>query len=415
MPDSTPHISDGSEASDAGSDSSETSTIEYEHESFETFRTKVEALCEGIWNSPTTTFDIQRGRGGSYNRIVEITVHEINSNATPEKYILRVPRFEKNRLDRDIAALRYARQHTELPVPVNIVTDLTTNNPLGCRYVVQTRLPGVTLHDVYPTLIHEQKCSIAQQIGTMFASLQTIKSPVAGIIEQLSTNPSFVIRPFDLTGPYHTIRPRPGSEVESVAEEHTGTISFLLSRCALWMAETLRIDPEDIVGVTYFDRLSGALVNIHSLSLLTHDEITLCHLDLAPRNILVSIPSSDTSIRISGVLDWDSLVFAPRIMACAPPMWLWNWASGDEKENEAEAGNLPHSIDDQKIKGIFEKAVGRQFLDLCYEPQYRIARSLIHFAIFGMHSNEDLKEVDKTLEELEGLKLNLVAEGDSKD
>lgn len=412
MPHSISNSSGGSETSEAESDYSETSTIEYEHESFETFRTKVEALCKGIWTSPSVTFDVQRGRGGSYNRIIEITVHEPDSPATPKEYILRVPRFEKNRLDRDVAALQHARQHTELPVPENVAIDLTADNPLGGRYVVQTRLPGVTLHDVYPTLIHAQKCSIAQQIGQMFASLQTIKSPVAGIIEQHSTA-GFVIRPFDLRGPYHTTRASPTSEVDCAAGKSTDTISFLLSRCALWKAEILRIDSEDVVGVTYFDRLSDALISMHNLGQLRNNEITLCHLDLAPRNILVSIRSSDTSICISGVLDWDSVVFAPRVMACAPPMWLWGWGSGDEEEDEAEAGELPLSADDQEIKSIFEKAVGVKYLELCYKPQYRVLRSLIHFAIFGMHSNEDLKEVDKTLEELEGLKPNLVDEGAS--
>ncbi|KAG7001428.1 hypothetical protein G7Y79_00031g065430 [Physcia stellaris] len=410
MPHSISHFSTGSEASEAESEYSETSTIEYEHESFETFRTKVEALCKGIWTSPLVKFDVQRGRGGSYNRIVEITVHEPNSPATPKEYILRVPRFEKNRLDRDFAALQYARQHTELPIPENVAIDLTADNPLGGRYVVQTRLPGVALHDVYPTLIHAQKCSIAQQIGHMYASLHTIESPVAGIIEQHSIS-GFVIRPFDLRGPYHTTRASPASEVDCVAEENTDTISFLLSRCALWKGEILRIDSEDVVGVTYFDRLSDALISMHNLGQLRDNEITLCHLDLAPRNILVSIQPSNTSICISGVLDWDSVVFAPRVMACAPPMWLWNWASGDEEENEAEAGELSLSTDDQEIKSIFEKAVGAKFLQFCYKPQYRVVRSLIHFAIFGMHSNEDLKEVDKALEELERLKPYLADEG----
>jgi Ser/Thr protein kinase RdoA (MazF antagonist) len=84
---------------------------------------------------------------------------------------------------------------------------------------------------------------------------------------------------------------------------------------------------------------------------------SLCHLDLAPRNILVDHASNAALSRISGILDWDSAVFGPSFMSCAPPLWIWAW--NDDEEDER----------------------------------------MVHYAIHDIRSNEDVVEANAMLQE----------------
>ena len=437
---------------------SQTSTLEYGHESFETFHDKVESLCRTLWPDSTIEFKIERGPGGSYNRIIAIAIHKSHSPTATQKLILRIPRFDDARIDRETAAVRFVRQNSNLAVPKILASDLTTENVLQLPYVLQNRLPGVSLHTVFPNLSHQQKTRIAQLIGQVLDKLLRITSPVSGIIEEspqtvkleqpvVIAEPqqrnvfrqalralvrkskskipsrvvnavrgprhSFIVRPFDIKGPNDEL-----GAAETLATDVQGTTStedvlqMLLNQFMHWKAKWLKAHPKDRAMAEYYDRFATTAKEMHRLGLLENDsEFTLCHLDLAPRNILVEIKSEassslPSSISISGILDWDSAVFAPRVLSCTPPSWIWAWAE-DESEDEATANDVPPTSAAQELKRTFEAAVGEDFLRLCYEPHHRLVRKLITFAIFGMHSNEELKDADGLLEEWKKMSINI--------
>lgn len=55
--------------------------------------------------------------GGTLNRIICITVIDPSADR-PEQLILRIPRIAwMSRPDREVATLRYVRQHSSVPVP----------------------------------------------------------------------------------------------------------------------------------------------------------------------------------------------------------------------------------------------------------------------------------------------------------
>jgi len=123
-----------------------------------------------------------------------------------------------------------------------------------------------------------------------------------------------------------------------------------------------------------------------------------CHLDLEPRNILVSPPSLTQPQAITGILDWDSALFAPPFMSCPPPMWLWAW--NDEGEEDERLANMtPPTLDLRELKQLFEYVAGATYHRFAYGPQHRLARKLIRFAIDGLLSNEDLKSAELFLAE----------------
>ena len=118
----------------AGGGSTQSSTVEYSQESFETYQHKVSQLCHDIgYGEPSK---IERMKGGSFNRIIGLEF------ATPEvtKYVLRIPRngteFDVAEDIKDqVATLSYVSQF--LPVPSIAAFDPTQNNALASAYVLQ--------------------------------------------------------------------------------------------------------------------------------------------------------------------------------------------------------------------------------------------------------------------------------------
>lgn len=129
-------------------------------------------------------------------------------------------------------------------------------------------------------------------------------------------------------------------------------------------------------------------------------QYSLAHLDLAPRNILVDTTClSDPSRNlITGILDWDSALLAPRFMSYYPPLWIWAWQD-DEDENERTANDDPGTAQGRELKAEFEVAAGSDYVRLAYGAPYRLARRLVLFAIHGIRSNEDYKEAKAMLQE----------------
>ena len=171
---------------------SETSTLAHEQTPFVDFKLQVLELCRLLWpsmpreplseqsggasrrfsgllksrklgrlkSSPTTPNDtskhttkefiIERMTGGTFNRIIGITVIDPN-NDCPEQLILRVPRIAlMSRPDREVAVLRYVRQHSSVPVLVIKAYDFKCSKD---PYVFKAGLLGQTFVQLYkPTL-----------------------------------------------------------------------------------------------------------------------------------------------------------------------------------------------------------------------------------------------------------------------
>ena len=158
---------------------SETSTLAHEQTPFIEFKLQVLELCHLLWPSATMAplleqsretshrrfsgllkskklgrlkslpvtpneptkhatkeFIVERMTGGTFNRIIGITVIDPNTDR-PEQLVLRVPRIAwMSRPDREVAVLRYVRQHSSVPVPGTKAFDLKHDNPLKISYVI---------------------------------------------------------------------------------------------------------------------------------------------------------------------------------------------------------------------------------------------------------------------------------------
>ncbi|KAK4695285.1 hypothetical protein P7C71_g2438, partial [Lecanoromycetidae sp. Uapishka_2] len=421
---------------------SETSTIAHEQTPFEEFKLQVKELCHALWPAsskepprkerilsslrakkvgrflrpppppPPKEFAIERLAGGTFNRVTGITI--VGCNGEDDlRLILRVPRIEwESRPDRDVAMLRYVRQHSSIPVADVKAFDVTSNNALKSPYVVQNRLPGTNLHSAHFQLSTNQWCLVAKEVGRTMLAMQGLTNPTPGLIEEFTDekgNSTFTVCPFDLKSPndMHWKRRSASCDRATAAADNARilklygetTLHFLATQFGRWFAEELKKDPKNILYWDYMHRLTEAASQMNRVCCLGDDQNCLTHLDLAGRNIMAEA-GPDDSLTITGYLDWDSAMFVPRFVACSPPWWLWQDEDDDTdyQDDESKAGDTPQKPENQEIKRAFEETVGEDFLFYAYQPQFVLARKLFHIAITGNHNSCHLDEIESFLE-----------------
>ena len=359
-------------------------------------------------------FAVERMKGGSYNRVVGITLPS-SINSPESQYVLRIPRSEWHdpRPDRDVAVLRYVRKHSTIPVAEIKACDFTESNPIKHPYVMQTRIRGSNLQEAYSKgLKDEQWIDAARQIGHIMREMQAVRHPFPGRIEtdtKSGTGDDFIVRSFDVKSLFD---PNPILDNETWSQEHTEKIysdtqHFLGTQYARWRVSELQQDPHYIF---YPDRWKGLADVAEAMDIMGYlgdkpgdNQNCLCHLDFRGRNIMVDIQPDD-SLKVTGVLDWDSAVFAPRFVGCCPPHWMWADEDDEDDEDfdeddESKADQIPKREIDRRVKEAWEEAAGEEVLRYAYEPYFRIARKLFHAAIHGMHSSWELRGADNLIKE----------------
>lgn len=431
--------SDSSSESSSSDAQSESSSIVYGHESFAQFQAKVLAFaqsCTWLPSDDENEITIERLHGGTFNRVIGLTFTssqrkdqdltsspptEERASETVSKYILRIPRFDSARVGDDVAALLFVKrlpdlepcpEMPEFPVPEVIAFDETENNRLGSRFMVQKRLRGQRLDDVYPQLGHEKQRRVAQNLGRVYRRMLSVSSTQAGTLILPDDN-----NPLDLEiqvtswDPGASIYSTSGRKPRTSAPYRSGrsretVLELLMRTFQEQKAEMRKSLPSDILRPHQIDQFCKMVSEMDAAGYFKEVDghFALSHLDLEPRNILVDLESPPDRRIISGILDWDSAVLAPAFMSCTPPMWIWDWQE-DEHEDERLANEEPATPEQKELKTVFETAAGPQYVRCAYHPAYRLARRLVRFAIDGIRSNEDVKEAEAMLGEWQSLLL----------
>jgi hypothetical protein len=107
------------------------------------------------------------------------------------------------------------------------------------------------------------------------------------------------------------------------------------------------------------------------------DSFHLVHSDLYPRNFM-AVMNGD-AIEISGVVDWDDAILAPKFMALRSPFWAW---AGEQYEEDALAE--PASIVGIIAKNAFCEAASSEFKRFAFSTQAILARQLFDFLHSGI-------------------------------
>ena len=435
-----------------------TSTIKYD-ESFEELRPRVDKLCRILWplqksfknfflNSqaaahlrtlkffgplvPSAQVPIvERLRGGDYNRITSITLPPSYSVAYHE-LILRTPRGEEGRPDRDVATLNYVRERTSIPVPSIALQDFTSDNPLGKPYVLQQRIPGTDLNIIWDQLNHSQRCTVARELGGVFRTLLSLMSPISGLIESSlnSTETDIAGCPKVIS---FELRAEDGELLKGLSQEAAinaedarpleSTLVFFNTYFSRWRAAALasncgKVDNE----VELYDAMIKVVQEMDERGLFKPDAHCLCHVDLHTRNIMAQV-QPDSSLKVTAILDWDEAVFAPKFVACEPPWWLWDDSEHHIGEDglgtwpyEVEGANdVPFTPERQELKRIFEEHAGPEFVHLAYEAYARFGRGLFRIAKEGMPASHHWKAAVRIVKEWDVLQESLTLRPGSKN
>lgn len=70
-------------------------------------------------------------------------------------------------------------------MPRIIAYDLSYENELRSTYMVQHRIPGMSLCDIFDSLTHPQKCKLARELGAIRKKLLSVRSSRMGIVGPL--------------------------------------------------------------------------------------------------------------------------------------------------------------------------------------------------------------------------------------
>ncbi|KAL8752081.1 MAG: hypothetical protein Q9184_005856, partial [Pyrenodesmia sp. 2 TL-2023] len=377
---------------------SQTSTAEYEHEPFDQYVSKVQQLCRKLWPSATEDFEIERLKGGAFNRIIGITNPSFSDEGR-KSYILRVPRFEDSQREREreLAIHRFVGERTSIPMAEIIFFDPTDSNPLGSPFVIQDRLLGTNLNYAYGSLTHEQRKTIVRQFGNILLALQAVKNATSGVVEAAAQEDGHCIYNvcrFDIAS---ELVEDPEDPEDPVPSNDQTVLNMLLTQYKRWSTYSLQLDPNDVLAQDYYAQLSKIAREMNASGLFEDQPFYLTHLDLEPRNVLVET-KTDAEASISGVLDWDSAVFAPIFASCRAPSWIWLWTDHEE-EDEAKANEVPEDLELRELKQIFEETMGTAYVKYAYQPEYRMARFLFNVAKDGLRSSWIIHEAETIFKE----------------
>lgn len=381
---------------------SNTSTECYDQEPFATFKDRVLAFAHGtIWPDPANKvyeITVEHLIGGAYNRIIGLTKQIKGDAKSHEEYILRVPRFSYHRVEDNVAALRFVSENTSIPAPRVCVFDAATENDMGSPYMVQNRLAGAPLHRCFATMSQTERCQVAAQIGAIVRQMLDVQSHMGGRLV-LPANDKSLQAPVQVAPWYSTdaFDYRPFSN--SVTSVTVGEVITTALRA--WKSEELRLRPHTSIKPDMIDSFITMTHQMEQARCLDTIPLTLAHLDLAPRNVMVHAASDEKRVTITGILDWDSAILGPAFMACIPPSWLWaEWEDdhGEQGGISWEGPDLqPSSENGCELKDKFEEAAGPTYMRFAYGRTYLFAKRLMRFIIEGLKTNEHIREARSML------------------
>jgi hypothetical protein len=405
---------------DASSFVSKTSTIIYNQESYALFQKKVVDLSKSLFSThPGHDIELTRMKGGSFNRIIGITLckpklsgytmvqcrkmlsacvrGKTKQTSNPPAFILRIPRDTVHNLLYQAITLEYLKRKLPYPVPMPVCYDSSIDNALGQAYMLQNALLGQSLSQLWPGLNLEQRQGATRCIAEIVRDLHNVKHSCAGIISLRNTT-------HDLNADLIKLEPIPMSRtansstspfnVTTASPQTTHELLLSLIERQRAHAEATSIPPFDNIWTSFI-----AIVNkLHDMGVLPDkDKFYLYHADLQLRNLLFTTPTPNT-VRLTGILNWDTALFAPKFMSTRPPFFLWTEDGADES---AEMDALLESNDTELCgyKRIYEEVVHEKIMEDAYRLEYIFARRLWKFLVDGIRSGGDEYMAELLVEE----------------
>ena len=218
------------------------------------------------------------------------------------------------------------------------------------------------------------------------------------------------ITPFDLKSADGDLFEEPellSASAEELPQANLTIVDFFFIQIGRWRAVDIETGAPLIDRtIALWDSILNIVREIDKLGFFAATHYCHCHVDLFPGNIMADI-RSEGSIQVTGILDWDEAVVAPKFVAYELPAWLWGFKASDVPDNtfptwpyvKPGAGDVPSISGNQMLKRIFEEYAGPEYLSLAYDEHFRISRCLFRIALFGLTLSENYDAADRIIQD----------------
>lgn len=385
--------------------------FEYEQEPFETYQHKVSQLCHDLgYGEPSK---IERMKGGGYNRVIGLTLQ----SGQKHDYVLRIPRSALDEvlmgeIKDQVAVTLYLSRYDFLHVPVIAAFDTTVNNVLECQYVLQERIDGSSIQDIFYTLPLFEKLQITRAVAKMLLQLEsiTLERPGrlvgTGDLPARSDTAPASANEIKITGYCNSfIEDLPVMEKQPLVSLITSLLEIRKQQNLDWDEMVERCERLQAIAREMVD---AGLVRV------TDNNCALWHWDFSAANVMIrrkqqnkkgkrkeknsrgerGPTASSATIDslgkwvVSGVLDWDDALSIPLVLARKPPSWLW---LDEDNHSSTWAGNLDApptrkpTNDEFLIKAHFDYIMAKADPSYIQDAYHRgpWLRALAEFAIYN--------------------------------
>lgn len=272
---------------------------------------------------------------GSFHKVVGFKMPDGTGHRHFEdgEYVVRLQyegRADQNTdMERDVAILDGLAK-ISVPIPRVFFLDTEKNNPLGVAYTIETRLPGFTLEKIAgdKSTTKEQNWSMIKQVTSLVETLASITAPYPGLIT--STYDKGIDETLCPSGIPMMMFDFPFDTSLLTTLTNPSPLTFMLALADQWTTwEAAHLSSEDSNHASWMK--VQAIIRALSQGDILGSTFHLVHGDLAARNIMGTV-IDDSTIEITGVVDWDFASFAPAFCAYRAPLLKWSGGLDDAEE-----------------------------------------------------------------------------------
>ena len=332
---------------------------------------KVKLLLKDVLRITETPDDLQVkyiGKG-SFHRVVGFKMSDGTDHHHFEdgEYVVRLQyegRADQNtEMERDVAILDGLAGNIGVPAPRVFFVDTEKTNSLGAAYTIQTRLPGFTLEKIAgdKSTTMEQICSMVKQVTSIVETLASITAPFPGLIT--STHGKGIDETLCPSGIPIMMFDFPFDTLPLTTLANPSPLTFMLALADQWSTwEVAHLPSEDGNHASWMK--VEAIIRALSHEDILGSTFHLVHGDLAARNIMGTVVD-DSTIDVTGVVDWDFASFAPAFCAYRAPLCKWSGGTDD-----AERWCEPEELN------AFKAAASPVYLKYAFSDEAVIARKV---------------------------------------
>ncbi|KAJ6282207.1 hypothetical protein J3E71DRAFT_361148 [Bipolaris maydis] len=361
----------------------------YDGEKVAKLKAKIMQLLADLFPPQETERPTIRRLGqGAYNMVVGVSViPKIHAQKSDSSYSARVTRLLGSPPKPQTFALRIPR----LPVPIPTIKefDVTEINALRRSYMLQNFIPGESLVKLWHEMNLDQKASAVRQLTRIVEAIASITSPAAGQISfENITSPSSEIKLDQIlipTADQAHLHPKLNL-LEKREAPHQTPCQFLIDCCNRWMRYEALIGPPDGFRESLWYSIIEIIHVLDDMGWLG-DRFHLMHGDLFARNVMVEI-SSRSSVKITGIVDWDIACFVPKIIALRSPFWAWKGIDYDESD-ENKVAQAPSDRVGKALRTAFLSTASQEYVTMTLEDEGVIARKLYNVVTGGLLTSRE--------------------------